>query len=316
MIFCEECRTWQHVDCCYPNGFEPAIHCCSEACAEQYIERTRATQRQKSQSTQLSLAGTTEIATDDQAQDLLNSSHTTDQHTALDSDDEPIFNKRLKVSNTPRLATPETTTAKNARRRPAAGYESVIEPDPANIVDLTSDTETEYQVNVKREEAETKLSLDDLNPIVPPSTNHAIASGPPTLTSTTPATTRSSKYVQPVSMGTAATAPPPAAPTTFPPPASSININTSTTTFIFFDIDGQETRRRPFNRCNTTGKLFGHATAARTILPPLDGATLTIQVRGTGRQLVVVKGDEQDFETMMQMVQQYGVCIVDIKAME
>jgi hypothetical protein len=43
---CEECDTWQHIICYYPNELVPAVHFC-EVCGSRYQDAKRATKRQK-----------------------------------------------------------------------------------------------------------------------------------------------------------------------------------------------------------------------------------------------------------------------------
>ena len=49
MVRCEECDTWQHVSCFYESAEKiPALHCCSLACQDKYLEEKRLAKRRKS----------------------------------------------------------------------------------------------------------------------------------------------------------------------------------------------------------------------------------------------------------------------------
>src|ERR1700730_9811959 len=46
MVMCEECDTWQHIICYYPNELVPAVHFC-EDCGSKYQDAKQAAKRQK-----------------------------------------------------------------------------------------------------------------------------------------------------------------------------------------------------------------------------------------------------------------------------
>jgi hypothetical protein len=46
MVMCEECDTWQHVVCYYPNELVPAVHFC-EGCGSKYQDAKHAAKRRK-----------------------------------------------------------------------------------------------------------------------------------------------------------------------------------------------------------------------------------------------------------------------------
>ena len=301
MLFCEECETWQHTLCCYSHGIAPPIHCCSEACADQYLKRTRTTKRRKSQSVQLSLTGTTQVTMDSEA--ALEYNQTADRRSSLDSDDEPLINKRIKV---------EARSVEDDRERQTHAPQQRIEPDPANVIDLTRDTGTKDRPHTKREDPKPKQSQSSTRNAAPNSTSYTKANSHLTTASTTSAVASSPSRPIGIARGATPSITLPLAPT-MPAPTPTL---TNTATFVSPDRSGIENRSQHFTQCSTIGKLFGHAAAARTIVPPLDDATLPIEVRGTDTQLFVVKGDEEDFHNMMQMVQQYGSCTVDVRAME
>src|SRR5271163_236810 len=46
MVLCEECDTWQHIVCYYPNEVVPAVHFC-ENCRSKYLDARRDAKRQR-----------------------------------------------------------------------------------------------------------------------------------------------------------------------------------------------------------------------------------------------------------------------------
>ena len=48
MVRCEECDTWQHILCHYESVDKiPALHCCSSACQDKYLEEKKTARKQK-----------------------------------------------------------------------------------------------------------------------------------------------------------------------------------------------------------------------------------------------------------------------------
>lgn len=293
MIRCEECYTWQHMPCFYPPNYEPLVHYC-KACADHYQD-TWAIKRRKSYSTSLSLAGTTEVTTPHKTP-----STPKVQQDSASSDEEPLMRKRLRLTSgklevgTAYLDTPG--------RKPIGGSPYATQSDQATTTELSQHIpagptdDLDRPVEIKREDENFPEHLFKVSDGA-----SSLPSNPFTTLARTKTTDLAAKSL------------PIQSPTTTN--VSSVPIPT-TTTLIFTDGKGNE-RRKALGQCDTMDKLFSQAAAARVVHQADKGAMLSFRLRGTADDpLVVLRGDDEDFEIMLESIRRQGPCVVDVERFE
>ena len=76
---------------------------------------------------------------------------------------------------------------------------------------------------------------------------------------------------------------------------------TDSTTFIFRNEGNKAVRERPLTECNTVGKLFMQARAARIINLKQEDALLSARINGK-IEVLMANGDIEDFETLLNTI--------------
>ena len=315
MVKCEECDTWQHIICYYPNELVPAVHFCEE-CGSKYHDAKRAAKRQRvddkaaspnHDGTGRSVAETVlpqwyEVSPDLGSSALPNVVSTIGEREAS-SDDEPIILKSTKKiqndDSTPLKETiktePDATATAGARQYILSGAAK----STATPIDLTDDTKDATKVKIEprdaylMEDATTFLSKF-VSPVaspatsltIVPATNHLRTPEPPPLTRSPLGARVASQLVN------------------------------NATTFIFLDSQSRELRRRTFEdlggRLNV-GTLFGQAVRAGLIGKSDSDAILSVTIRGISESFMILKDDKPDFARLMQSIEAAGLCKVEIR---
>ena len=90
--------------------------------------------------------------------------------------------------------------------------------------------------------------------------------------------------------------------------------------FTFLDTSSSIVCRRPqaLVQCNTVGKLYTQAVAARLIPREVEGALLSTTLAHFAEPFFVVRDDDEDFEALMGgiflEVAAHGVCVVEVRS--
>ena len=333
MVLCEECTTWQHILCYYPNGQVPAVHFCEE-CGSKYHDKKRAAKRQKidpeaasprhgsSDSTNRSVAETTltrraVAASPDLGVSAMQHVVATVGERELSSDDEPLISRSLNKNQDGGLAAPKGTETESYttaafgphRQTTTIGTAASL---PATQIDLTDDVEgrgvkvkTEPEHHSSTENPRTLLE-GFMTPATSSSSSTSVFATPkPLITPTTTTTLTPNLTPQP----------PPSSRSTVGAKATPQLINNATT-FVFFDSENNELRRRTFEdlggRLNV-GSLFGQAVRAGLISKSDSDAILLVTIRELNASFEILKDDKPDFARLMQSIEAAGLCTVEVR---
>lgn len=284
MVMCEECDTWQHIICYYPNELVPAVHFC-EDCGSKYQDAKQAAKRQKI------------------------------DHKAASADHDPFGTMRRSVAETvythchkfsPDLASTAfpNVTSKIRGREAGSDDEPLISRGTKIEIDLTDDPNTKVKVEPRD---------DSLTEGAPPLLSQLISPmfSPPTNFSIVPAT---SHLMTPMITPALTPQASPSTPTSLEAGIAPQLVNKATT-FVFLDSHNRELRRRTFEDLGgrfNVGALFGQAVRAG-LINKYDSAILSVTIRGISETFAILKDDKPDFARLMQNIEAAGLCMVEVR---
>ena len=284
MVMCEECDTWQHIICYYPNELVPAVHFC-EDCGSKYQDAKQAAKRQKI------------------------------DHKAASADYDPSGTMRRSVAETvythchkfsPDLASTAfpNVISKIRGREAGSDDEPLISRGTKIEIDLTDDPNTKVKVEARD---------DSLTEGAPPLLSQLISPmfSPPTNFSIVPAT---SHLMTPMITPALTPQASPSTPTSLEAGIAPQLVNKATT-FVFLDSHNRELRRRTFEDLGgrfNVGALFGQAVRAG-LINKYDSAILSVTIRGISETFAILKDDKPDFARLMQNIEAAGLCMVEVR---
>ena len=338
MVICEECDTWQHIPCYYPNDLLPAVHFC-EDCGSKYHDTKRAAKRQKidvnaappsqdrSDATDKSVAKTVFTRRDGAFSPHLGSSAIPYRVAVIgerepSSEDEPLASKSSKknrqhefgASKEKKIESVTTPVARVHQQTVTAG--TAASP-PTTHVDLTDDTEDgSRKVKIQPEDdsysenASSVRSTENASTLLAALVTPAASSAPSASIIATPSHLMT----------------PDMTPTVTPQPLSSTRsclvagdtpqLVNNATTFVFLDSQNFEIRRRTFEELGgrlKVGTLFAHAVRAGLISKSDSDAILSVTICRTRESFAILKDDKPDFAALLNRIEAAGLCMVEVR---
>lgn len=284
MVMCEECDTWQHIICYYPNKLVPAVHFC-EDCGSKYHEVKQAAKRQKLMATgdsQSTAANPNSVATLGEPEPS--------------SDDEPLISLLSKTSSNDvaRDIKPEPdVTLLTGGRQQAMSVGREISSKTA-FMDLTDERDVDA-VKIKAEAGD-KHSCGNARTLPSQFNPPNCLTTPTAKLAMTPQPTRSARSPRSGTGGT--------------------QLINDATTLVFLDGQNRELRRRTFEdlggRLNVD-TLFAQAIRADLIDKFDESAILSVSIRGISDEFKISKYDKPDFARFRERVEDVGLCMVEVR---
>jgi hypothetical protein len=325
MVMCEECDTWQHITCYYPNELVPAVHFC-EDCGSKYQDAKQAAKRRKVDHKAASL---NHDPSDDMGRSVAETVYSHCHKFSPDlastafpnviskrrgreaaSDDELFISRgtKIEIANS-NSSTVIVKTKPDATTTTGAGQYILSDPakSTSEVIDLTDDSKDTTKVKIETRD-------DCLTGGAPPLLSQLISpmSSPPTNFSIVPVT---GHPTTPMITPTLTPQPPPSTPTSLEAGITPQLVNKATT-FVFLDSHNRELRRRTFEDLGgrfNVGTLFGQAVRAGLINKYDSEAILSVTIRGISETFAILKDDKPDFTRLMQNIEAAGLCMVEVR---